>query len=456
MNIKQTSISIIIGIISSSICFSFGFFSSVYTYNGWSFFLTYTILTLIFSLPVSLTTIFLEKKYPTITTHTQLTKKLSNTSKLTPLSLLVTGTLLILLSIILFEVSTYILDFFDNVPAIDRLSESPIVYDNNLIMYSILGFIFLIIALLAISAVRGKFNIDKILEILSHTSLYLLVILVLLTVRVHNFHIGVESFFNLSPEISYNFKNMLAMATIYAILSNFISIILYKTIIEVRSNDPCPNIKSTAIKSVIYTIIFSFVLCMVTYALIGKDISSINFSTDAQAINIFSVIKDNNPGQYLVLEVIYITLNLITLLVGINYLVKISKNSTFRLVSLIIPFVMAIALVNSGIFFLDFSDLFILHIVIFYIFLFDIFVVGWLYDAQRLSYEMMKEANLKVSAFFNIFLRIVIPAICIYILLGYIFNNLNLLAQIAVTIILLVIYIAKGSYFKKRFNQRRF
>ncbi|MFC4892688.1 hypothetical protein ACFPDQ_06455 [Pseudofrancisella aestuarii] len=456
MNIKQTSISLIIGIISSSICFSFGFFSSVYTYNGWSFFLTYTILTLILSLPVSLTATFLEKKYPNITTHSELTKKLSNTSKLTPLSLLITGILLILLSVILFEVSTYVLDFFDNVPAINRLGQSPLVYDNNLIIYSILTLIFLIITLIAISAAKGKFNIDKILEVLSHTSLYLLVILVLLTIKIPNVHIGIESFFSMTPNISYNFKNMLAMAAVYAILSNFISIILYKTIIEVKSDDAYPNIKKTSIKSVIYTIIFSFVLCMVTYALIGKDVTTINFSTDAQAINVFSIIKDSNPGQYLLLEVIYITLNLITLLIGINYLVKISKNSTIRLASLIIPFVMAIALVNSGIFFLDFSDLFILHIVIFYIFLFDIFVVGWLYDAQKLSYEMLKESNLKVSAFFNISLRIIIPAICIYILLGYIFNNLNLLAQIAVTIILLVIYIAKGSYFKKRFNQRRF
>ncbi|MDE4974301.1 hypothetical protein [Francisella tularensis] len=37
MNIKQTSTPIVTGLVYASICFSFGFFTNVYKYNGLEF-----------------------------------------------------------------------------------------------------------------------------------------------------------------------------------------------------------------------------------------------------------------------------------------------------------------------------------------------------------------------------------------------------------------------------------
>ena len=62
-----------------------------------------------------------------------------------------------------------------------------------------------------------------------------------------------------------------------------------------------------------------------------------------------------------------------------------------------------------------------LHLVIIFIFLFDILIVGWIYDAQKLSYEILKNTNTRLSPLFNIMLRIMIPFICIIVTIGYIF-----------------------------------
>ncbi|MDE4945026.1 hypothetical protein NAI65_12250, partial [Francisella tularensis subsp. holarctica] len=71
-----------------------------------------------------------------------------------------------------------------------------------------------------------------------------------------------------------------------------------------------------------------------------------------------------------------------------------------KLLVLLIPFIMAITFIESGIANIEFSKMFGLHLVIIFIFLFDVFIVGWIYDAQKLSYEILKNTNTRLSLIF--------------------------------------------------------
>ena len=102
-----------------------------------------------------------------------------------------------------------------------------------------------------------------------------------------------------------------------------------------------------------------------------------------------------------------------------------------------------------------FSTMFELHLLIIFLFLFDVFLIGWIYDAQKLSYEIIKNMEIKLSALFNIMLRIVIPFVCILVTIGYIFPTINLGWQLLAAIVCIVIYIIKGSILNNKFNKRK-
>ncbi|MDE4990530.1 hypothetical protein NAH39_11100, partial [Francisella tularensis subsp. holarctica] len=75
-----------------------------------------------------------------------------------------------------------------------------------------------------------------------------------------------------------------------------------------------------------------------------------------------------------------------------------------------------------------------LHLVIIFIFLFDVFIVGWIYDAQKLSYEILKNTNTRLSLIFIIMLRIIIPFICILVTIVYIFLPMPIIWQFIATL----------------------
>ncbi|MDE4978289.1 hypothetical protein NAI52_11570, partial [Francisella tularensis subsp. holarctica] len=78
---------------------------------------------------------------------------------------------------------------------------------------------------------------------------------------------------------------------------------------------------------------------------------------------------------------------------ALKYIFEIGSKHYTKLLVLLIPVIMAITFIDSGIANIDFSKMFGLHLVIIFIFLFYVFIVGWIYDAHKLLYEILKNTN---------------------------------------------------------------
>ena len=96
-----------------------------------------------------------------------------------------------------------------------------------------------------------------------------------------------------------------------------------------------------------------------------------------------------------------------------------------------------------------------LHLVIIFIFLFDVLIVGWIYDAQKLSYEILKNTNTRLSPLFNIMLRIMIPFICIIVTIGYIFSPMPIIWQFIAALACMIIILSREVFFSNIFNKRK-
>ncbi len=452
---NKISISLLVAIIATSVCFSLNFFSTTFEFNGWDFFLTYAILTIVFSIPMSKIAAYTDRVAPLTRVHSDIIKKYSNTSKLKSFSLLITGVLLILMSITFFNASTYILDIFDTVPRLDRLSAPELIFNNQNYMYAILATVAIITVSISYFATINKINIDKIIESIVLLTISTVIILVIVIAYKTEYLTGFMSFFDNS--IDFSFSKMFGMAVIYAILSNFISISVFKNIIKIKKDKmKNTNINTMAFYNAILTVIISFIICVTLYSLIDTHLPQIDNAIYLKSTMIFKVLAVKAPTSYFLTEIAYLMFNLLTLLVALGYLVTISKQFKIRLFALAIPFGLCFALIKGNYFFVDFCELKILHLVIIYTFLFVIFFIGWLYDAQRFSYEMLKNTNTKVSGFFNISIRLLIPARCVFGAVGDSCPTLALGYIMLSTLALMVIYIAKGVFFKKMFGKRRY
>lgn len=456
MNIKQTSTPLVTGLVSASICFSFGFFSNVFKYNGLEFFYAYIGFLVLLCYPMNLIAIYFQKAYPDLNSHSKLVYKITGSSKFRPISILLTGTMIILVSLVMFNMSNYILDFFDNIPAIDRLSDQTLHFSSNFPIYTSLFVVLTVIILMFVLADKKKINLNETLKTTAHISLYLVTILMLVVIYTPQGIIGIKDFlFDINYQEVGQLRSMFGLALVYAILSNFISIAFYKNIINIGDNN-FNKLKTSAFKSILYNIIFSLMLCITIYAILGDYRSYLQPNEGIQITTIFTIVKTNYPMYYLLLEVIFTTLNLVVFVTSLKYIFQIGTKLYTKLLILLIPFVMTTFFIESGIAYIDFSNMIALHIVIIFIFLFDVFITGWIYDAQRLSYEILKNTNTKLSPMFNIGLRILIPFICIIIAIGYIFLPMSITWQFIAAIACTIVYIVKGSVFSKIFNKRKF
>ncbi|MDE4974116.1 hypothetical protein NAI33_10360, partial [Francisella tularensis subsp. holarctica] len=79
---------------------------------------------------------------------------------------------------------------------------------------------------------------------------------------------------------------------------------------------------------------------------------------------VLKIIKFNSPMYYLLLEVIYTTLNLVVFVAALKYIFEIGSKLYTQLLVLLIPFIMAITFIESGLANIDFSKMFGLHLVI--------------------------------------------------------------------------------------------
>ncbi|MDE5039622.1 hypothetical protein NAI75_09645, partial [Francisella tularensis subsp. holarctica] len=73
--------------------------------------------------PMNIAALYFQTAFPNLNSHSKLVYKIPGSSKFRPISILLTGCMVILVAFIMFDIATYVLDFFDNIQAIDRLSD---------------------------------------------------------------------------------------------------------------------------------------------------------------------------------------------------------------------------------------------------------------------------------------------------------------------------------------------
>ncbi len=456
MDINKTSSPLVIGLLSTALCFSLGFFKNVFTYNGLDFFYAYITFSIILCYPMNLVAIYLQKSYPEINTHSKLIKQLTGSSKLNILSFLFTGTTLLILSIIILNISSYALDFVDKIPAIDRLNNASLIFNSYMPIYITLSFLLIAMLVVLLLVYKDKVCLDRMLRTLAYSSLYLIVILALMVAYMQHGISGIKDFvFDLNYQTQAKVRNMLAMAMVYAILSNFISLALHKGIVGVVKDD-LNKIKLIALKSIIYNVAFSLIICLAIFTIIGTYRTYLQPDQHIDISTVFQIIKNNSPACYIILEVIFTTFNLVVFIIALKYICEISSKLYICTILLLASFIITLSLIFNDIINLDFNTLFGLHLVIIYLFVLEVFLVGWIYDAQKMSYEIIKNMGVKLSSVFNIMLRIVIPFVCILVTIRYIFPSIDIAWQLIETIACIVIYIVKGTILKNTLNKRKF
>ncbi|MDE4942849.1 hypothetical protein NAI62_11720, partial [Francisella tularensis subsp. holarctica] len=77
-----------------------------------------------------------------------------------PISILLTVCMVIIVAIIMFDIPNYVLDFIDNIPAIDRLSDESHKFNSKLPIYGSLLVVFIVILLLFSLADKRKLNLN--------------------------------------------------------------------------------------------------------------------------------------------------------------------------------------------------------------------------------------------------------------------------------------------------------
>ena len=441
MNTKKYLSSLLIGVISTAICFNFGFLTNVLS-GGIDFIVAYIVLSLLICYPTNLVFIYFAKAYPDLNTHSKVTKHLTSSNKLKTFSILLTIALLIL----------SILTILNILPSSNIFIKTTVITNNtnllsyNLAPYSVVFlFIIFIIAILIVifSNVRNINLSGSALKMLSYISLVLIIISLIFTVytlyQSHDFQsitALISSKLYLSSE-SADFNKILNMALVYAILSNFITLAFYKNTVGLIDEN-LKKLRFKSFNSIVFNIIFTLALCFVILMMLS------NWHTNWIIYNILY-------------QALFKLFGFIFIIIFIKHILEFKGSIYFKSTILIIPFIL------SGIFMykgshLVFSKLFGLHFLIIYLFLFDIFLVGWVYDAQKLSYQILKNTDTKLSPLFNIMLRIVIPLICLYVAIGYIFSlttyTISWQLNLIIAIIFTIIYIIKGIIFSNIFNKR--
>ncbi|WP_244947440.1 hypothetical protein [Allofrancisella inopinata] len=262
MNIKQTYASLLVGFISTATCFSFGFFTTVFKYNGLEFFYAYIIFSILLSYPMNLVAFYIGKFHPEINTYSSLVKYIIGSSKFRSISILFTGTIVILLTLILFNTATYLSDLISS------------VYTNTLdvstnLNLTALSITFICITILFVPALKTKNYIKRFFKALAFAGLILVITTVLIIIYTSPHSLIEFKNFNTADSQINTLNNMLVMALIYAILSNFISLALYKNVLN-TININFNNLKTISFSSTFYNVIFSLLICMFIYATLGN------------------------------------------------------------------------------------------------------------------------------------------------------------------------------------------
>tara|TARA_B110000977_G_C10768214_1_gene373555 strand:+ start:182 stop:628 length:447 start_codon:yes stop_codon:yes gene_type:complete len=148
-------------------------------------------------------------------------------------------------------------------------------------------------------------------------------------------------------------------------------------------------------------------------------------------------------------------MNIIIIIAGIKYTTQVNKSLLARIVFLLAPVAIALCFIKFDVLSIHFVEIPALQLMITLVFLVDIFIIGWIYDAQKLSYDILKHTSIRLSPLFNILLRILLPFVGFIITIGYMYP-LTIVWQVAASVCCLIVYIVVGTMLHKVFNKRRY
>jgi hypothetical protein len=244
------------------------------------------------------------------------------------------------------------------------------------------------------------------------------------------------------------------MSFVYAILSSFVSLTFYKNVLGDFDYD-IKKIRQISIFSVLFNIVLSSAVCIIIYSVLITQNTTHYIAKSLSTSYVLDIISNNSMGIYEVISVLFIIMNIVIIIAGTKYTTQPNKSLFARFVFLLAPFAIALCFIEFDVLSIHFVELPALQLMITLVFLIDIFIIGWLYDAQKLSYDILKNTEVRLSPLFNILLRIILPFLGFCITIGYMYP-LSVVWQIVASVCCLIAYIVLGSMLHNVFNKRRY
>ena len=447
MNTKQIKTPIVIGIISTTLCFSFGFFTDLYEY-GINFLYAYIFFMLLLCYPMNVISLYLNKL-------SKNTSTLFNRSYLKKFSILFVWVVVVLASFAILNASALSMDILRTILQ-NNESLHPVVKTNIInIMYIFTAITFIITLLVYFLNYKFKLLFSILMKFGAYLILSLVIILMSVAVYKNYSNIGIQGLLTHKNVLTSNhIENILAMSFVYAILSSFVSLTFYKNVLGDFEYD-IEKIRQISIFSVLFNIILSSTICIIIYsALLAQNITPHTF-TSLSTSRILDIISNNSIEIYATLTIMFIIMNIIIMIAGIKYTSQVNKSLLARIIFLVAPFAIALCFIKFDVLSIHFVEIPALQLMITLVFLVDIFIIGWIYDAQKLSYDILKHASIRLSPLFNILLRIILPFVGFIITIGYMYP-LTVVWQIAASICCLIVYIVVGTMLHKTLNRRKY
>ncbi|MDE4994589.1 hypothetical protein NAH09_10950, partial [Francisella tularensis subsp. holarctica] len=82
-------------------------FTNVFIYNGLEFFYAYIAFLILLCYPMNIAALYFQKAFPNLNSHSKLVYKITGRSKFRPISILLTGCMVILVAWIMCDIATY-------------------------------------------------------------------------------------------------------------------------------------------------------------------------------------------------------------------------------------------------------------------------------------------------------------------------------------------------------------
>ena len=453
MNIKQILVPIIVGTIATTLCFSFGFFTDLYEY-GINFFYIYIIFTLLLCYPMNIIALYINNNHCDANTHCKLSKTLLGTSELKMFCMLFVWVIIVITSFAILNISEASINILENAISLHKPNNNLLNLSFVSVIYVVTTMVFLMTLVVYVLNSKSKLLFSRIIKLGSYLILFLIILFMLFAIYSNTSTIGINSFLLSSGSVVPNYSSMISASFLYAILSGFVSLTFYTNILGGLKYD-ITKIRGLSFSGIIVNIILTSVICIAIYsALASLNISS-KIVPDMTTANILSILGDKSFITYSLFTTMFIVMNIVILTAGIKYTSQLRESMFAKMIFLLAPFLVTLFFIQYNVLSIVYSDIAALKLMITLVFLIDLFIIGWLYDAQKMNYEILKHTDIKLPLIFNIMIRIIMPFMCFYITILYIFE-LPIFWQTIASICCMIVYITLGVVFYKVFNKRKY